>query len=84
MTHPFLITLLTCSRGLNPSTSPSILWLTRSSYFGTLPSWRLSRWGTHTRTSSSASFPCVTPSCQKKRTKVRDFAGGLVVKPPRF
>lgn len=67
---PFPDCPLTCHRGLNPWTSPSILWPTRSSYFGTPPSWRLLRWGTPTCTSSSASSPCVILSCQRKRTKV--------------
>lgn len=55
-------------------TSPLILWLTRNSCFGTQASWRLSRWGTHTHMSSSVSSPCVTLSCQKKRTKVSQGA----------
>lgn len=67
---PFPDCPLTCSRGPNPLTSPLILWLTRSSYSGTPLSWRLSRWGTPTPTSFSASSLCVTPSCQKRRAKV--------------
>lgn len=79
---PFPDCPLTCSRGPNLSTSPLILWLTRSSYFGTPLSWRLSRWGTPTPMSSSASSLCVTPSCQKRKAKVSQGAGLRFPYPP--